>query len=40
MIEKYKPSKEDVNLFLNRISERIRLNNKNPFKSKQFEKRI
>ncbi len=40
MIENYKPTREDVKLFLNRISERVRLNNKKPWKSKLHEARL
>jgi hypothetical protein len=40
MIENYKPSREDVKLFLNRITERVRLNNKKQWKSHIFKAKL
>ena len=40
MIEKYKPTREEVKLLLNRISERIKLNNKKPWKTQVHEVRL
>ena len=40
MIENYKPSREVVKLFLSRITERVRLSNKKPCKSKLHEARL
>jgi len=40
MIEKYKPTRAHIKLFLDRISERIKLNNENLGTLRQHEQRL
>lgn len=40
MIEKYKPTREEINKFLKKIEQRIASNNKNPLKPQQHEQRL
>ncbi len=40
MIEKYKPTREEINKFLKRIEQRIASNNEKSLKPQQHEQRI
>ncbi len=40
MIEEYKPTRENIKIFLKRITERVKRNNKIPWKSQHHEARL
>jgi len=40
MIEEYKPTRENIKIFLKRISERVKRNRNTPLKSKRYEARL
>ena len=40
MIKKYTPTQADIKIFLNRISERVKINNEKVENPRQFEQRL